>query len=165
MTLLILRTAPSHDGSPAPATRLMGGTFRMLVPKLETTNFENKPKRHDSKYIYTGQTLKPLKEGDNVRIRDTLKNNWMRKAKVIEQHKSPRSYIVKTEDGNHLQHNHSHLLLTRKPSSNSSLDNKMNDCDHNESDRTEISQENIGNNSYVTRYGRVIKKPVRFGDT
>ena len=41
----------------------------------------------------------------------------------------------------------------------------MNGCDHNESHRTEISQQNIGTNSYVTRYGRVIKKPVRFGDT
>ena len=55
--------------------------------------------------------------------------------------------------------------MTREPSLNGSLDNKINDCDHNESDRTEISQQNIGTNSYVTRYGRVIKKPVRFGDT
>ena len=105
------------------------------------------------------------KHYDNVRMRDTLKNNWTRKAKVIEQHKSPRSYIVKTEDENHLRRNRSHLLLTRKPSSNGSMDNKINDCNHNESDRTDISQQNIGTNSYVTRYGRVIKKPVRFGDT
>ena len=116
-------------------------------------------------YIYIGQTLKPLKEGDNIHIRDTLKNNWMRKAKVAEQHRSPRSYIVKTEDGNHLRRNCSHLLLTRETSLNGSWDNKMNDCDHNESDRTKISQQNIGTNSYVTRYGHVIKKPVRFGDT
>ena len=63
----------------------------------------------------------------------------MRNAKVIEQHKSIRSYIVKTEDGNHLRRNRNHLLLTREPSLNGSLDNKMNDCDHNKSDRTEIS--------------------------
>ena len=56
-------------------------------------------------------------------------------------------------------------LLRKESSSNGSLDNKMNGCDHNESHRTEISQQNIGTNSYVTRYGRVIKKPVRFGDT
>ena len=89
----------------------------------------------------------------------------MRKAKVIEQHKSPRSYIVKTEDGNHLRRNRSDLLLTMELSLNGTLDNKMNACYHNESDRTEISQQNIGTNSYVTRYGHVIKKPVRFGDT
>ena len=89
----------------------------------------------------------------------------MRKAKVVEQHKSHRSYIVKTEDGNHLRCNRSHLLLAREPSLNGSLDNKMNDCDNHESDRTEISQQNIGTNSYVTRYDRVIKKPVRFGST
>ena len=44
----------------------------------------------------------------------------------------------------------------------------MNDCNHNESDRAdraEITQQNIGTNSYVTRYGRIIKKPVRFGRT
>ena len=57
MTLLMLQTAPSRDGSPAPATRRMGRTLRTLVPKLDTTKLENKPKRHDSKYIYTRQTL------------------------------------------------------------------------------------------------------------
>ena len=57
MILLMLRTAPSRDGSPAPATRRMGRTLRTLVLKLDTKKLENKPKRHDSKYIYTGQTL------------------------------------------------------------------------------------------------------------
>ena len=75
MTLLMLGTAPLNDGSPAPATKLMGRTLRTLVPKLETTNIGNKPKTHYSK---------PLKEGDNVRISDTLKNKWMKKAKVIK---------------------------------------------------------------------------------
>ena len=96
-------------------------------------------------YICTGQTLKPLNE--SVRVRDTGKNNWMRKEKVVEQHKSPRSYIVKTEDGNHVRRNRSHLLLTSESSLNGSLDNKMNDCNHNEGDRTEISQQNIGTSS------------------
>ena len=127
MTLLMLRTAPLHDGPPAPAAKPMSRTLRTLVPKLETANIENKPKTHDPKYIYTGQTLKPLKEGGNLRIRDTLKNNLIRKAKVVEQHKSPRSYIVKTKDGNHLRRYRSHLLLTREPYLNGSLDNKMND--------------------------------------
>ena len=79
--------------------------------------------------------------------------------------------MYKTEGGNHLRRNRSHLLLTREPSLNGSLDNKMNDWDHNESDRTDISQQNIGSDSYVTRYGRVItrygrviKNPLRFGD-
>ena len=51
MTLLMLQTAPLRDGSPVPVTKLMGRTLRTLVPKLETTNIQNKPKRHDSKYI------------------------------------------------------------------------------------------------------------------
>ena len=116
MTILMLGMVPLRDGSPAPATKLMGRTLRTLIPKLETTNIENKPKMHGSEYIYTGQKLKSLKEGDNVRIRDSHKNNWMRKAKVVGQHKSLRSYIVKTDDGNHLRRNRTHLLLTRQPS-------------------------------------------------
>ena len=155
MTLRILQTALLCDGFPVPATKLMGRTLRTPLPKSETTNFENKPKRHDSIYIYIyiyihiyrerersrdrqrEQTLKPVQEGDNIRRRDTRKDNWMRKAKVVEQHKSIQSYIVKNKDGNHLRRNRSHLLLTRETSLNGSLDNKMNDCDHKESDRTE----------------------------
>ena len=66
MILLMLRTAPSRDGSPASATRRMGRTLRTLVPKLDTKKLENKPKRHDSKYIYIQD-----KHYGNVRIRDT----------------------------------------------------------------------------------------------
>ena len=52
MALLLLRTAPLRDGYPAPVTKLMGRKLRTLVPKLEITNIENKPKRHDSKHVY-----------------------------------------------------------------------------------------------------------------
>lgn len=41
---------------------------------------------------------------------------------------------------------------------------KLNDCNHNESDTNNISPENIEKFSYVTGYGLVIKKPVRFRD-
>ena len=40
-------------------------------------------KRDDSKNICTGQVLKPWREGGNVHAKDTLKNNWLRKAKFI----------------------------------------------------------------------------------
>ena len=72
MTLLILRTAPLRDGSPAPAKKL-------------ETNTKSSSKR------------------------------YVRRAKIIGQHKLLRSKIVKAEDGNHLRRNHSHLLLTREP--------------------------------------------------
>ena len=94
----MLQTAPLEDGSPASATKLMGITLRMLVPKIKTTNIESSPKRYDSTNKCTGQILKLLREGENIRIRETLKNNSMRKEKVIGQHKSPWSYIAKTED-------------------------------------------------------------------
>ena len=108
MTLLMLHTAPLRDGSPAPATRLMGRTLRTLVPKLETTDswltdIESSSKRYDSKNVCTGQVLKPLRGADKVRITEAFRNNWLRKAKFIEQQMSPRSYIVKTEDGNKLR--------------------------------------------------------------
>ena len=106
-----------------------------------------------------------MREGDDVRIRDTLKNNWLRNVKVIGKHKSPRSYTVRIEDGNHLRNDRSHLLLKIDPYLNGNLDNEVNDCDHNESNINNTSPQNLGTNSYVTRYGGVIRKPVRFRDT
>ena len=127
----MLQTAPLRDESPASATKLMGITSRTLVLKIGTTNIESSPERYDSTNNSTGQILKLLREVENVRIRDTLKNNWMRKEKGIGQHKSPRSNIAKTEDGNHLRRNRSHLLLKMEPPLNGNLDNKINDCNHN----------------------------------
>lgn len=89
----------------------------------------------------------------------------MRKVNVFEQHKSPQSHIVKTEDGSQLWRNCSHLLLKRKSYSNGNLDDKINDYDQNESDRDDTSKQKLGNNSCITRNGRVIKKPFRFRDT
>ena len=45
MTLLMLGKAPLRDGPPASATKLIGRTLITLVPKLETANIENKPKK------------------------------------------------------------------------------------------------------------------------
>ena len=72
MTLLMLRKALLCDRSPATATKLMGRTLRTLIPKLETTDVETSPIRYDSKNICTEQVLKPFREDDSVRIRDTL---------------------------------------------------------------------------------------------
>lgn len=83
--------------------------------------------------------LKPLAEDNNVCIRDALKDKWLRKAKVIRKNKSPPSDIVKTEIGNHLQRNQSHLLLTKESSLINNMDDKINDCDLNESDRNDTS--------------------------
>ena len=60
----------------------------------------------------------------------------------------------------------SYLLLKREPSLIiGNMDNKINDCNHNESDRNDIPPQNLETNSNVTKYDRVIKKPARFRDT
>ena len=103
MTLLMLRTAPLNDGLPVSTTKLISRTLRKLVAQLETTEVESSPKRYDSKSICTGKVPKPLRESESdICISDTLKNNWMKKATVLGQDQLPRSYTVKTEDGNHL---------------------------------------------------------------
>ena len=56
---------------------------------------QSSSKRDDSKNICTGQVLKLLRESDNIRIKDSIKNNWLRQAKVIGQRKSPQSNIIK----------------------------------------------------------------------
>ena len=42
---------------------------------------------------------------------------------------------------------------------------RINDCNHNESDRNDKPPQNLETNSNVTKYDRVIKKPARFRDT
>ena len=42
----------------------------------------------------------------------SVKANWSTKAKVVEQHHTPRSYIIKTEEGQTLRRNRRDLLPT-----------------------------------------------------
>ena len=50
MRLLMFRTAPWRDRSPAPTAKLVGRTLRSLVPKLETKGLFQKGMIQ--KYLY-----------------------------------------------------------------------------------------------------------------
>lgn len=57
----------------------------------------------------TAQFLPPLKENEPVRIKKTPDSKW-EPAKVVEQHGTPRSYVVTTADGTAYRRNRRHLL-------------------------------------------------------
>ena len=54
--------------------------------------------------------LRPLKEGQSVRLRDG--KTWHLKGKVMERAEHPRSYAVKTEKGTIIRRNRRDLLDT-----------------------------------------------------
>ena len=50
--------------------------------------------------------------GHKFRATPEIKAKWSTKAKVVEQHHTPRSYIIRTEEGQTLRRNRRDLLHT-----------------------------------------------------
>lgn len=66
-------------------------------------------KRQKANYDKSSRSLVPLAKYDTVRLEDSY--NWGKKATVLEE-VSPRSYTVRTEDGQILRRNRRSLLKT-----------------------------------------------------
>lgn len=120
LTLLDYRNTPIDGTSPAQA--LMNRPLKSTIPAspqhlkpvlVDHENFiarrETQQKKQCDYYNRTAQFLPPLKENEAVRIKKTPDSKW-EPAKVVEQHGTPRSYIVTTEDGTAYRRNRRHLL-------------------------------------------------------
>ena len=115
LALLSYRTSPLEHGK-SPAEILMGRRLRTTLPY--TSNHKQKKvnqkqrqlqKRQKANYDKSTKSLVPLARHDTVRIHDST--SWSKKATVLEE-VSPRSYNVKTEDGQVLRRNRRSLLKT-----------------------------------------------------
>lgn len=138
-------------------------TDRQLTPKtVNKANFAEVRERAKSeqKKSYDRKALKlplkPLCVGDQVRIQQSA--GW-KPAEVVELCDSPRSYVVKTEEGATLRRNRKHLLSSAQPRPEQLTPT---DADGLNTPTTETVAENndtSGNASpqYVSRSGRVVK--------
>lgn len=116
LALLSYRASPLEHGL-SPAEILMGRRLRTTLPYTsEQKQQEVKEKqrhlqkRQKANYDKSTKSLVPLTRHDTVRIHDS--NTWSQKATVLEE-VSPRSYNVKTEDGQVLRRNRRSLLKTQ----------------------------------------------------
>lgn len=116
LALLSYRASPLEHGM-SPAEILMGRRLRTTIPYTSEQK-QNKAKqkqkllqrRQKTNYDRSTKSLVPLARHDTVRIQDS--NTWTKKATMLEE-VSPRSYNVRTEDGQILRRNRRSLLKTQ----------------------------------------------------
>ena len=138
---LALRNTPASGGIGSPAQRLMGRRTNTLIP---TARSLLQPQIIDSQQVlqhmqqskrkqkeYYDQHLPTLKIGEKVMIKDQAR--W-KPATIIQIHSNPRSYVVKTSEGNRYQRNRRHIVRNTNKES-------QNDEDEEEDNYTHIQQE------------------------
>ena len=160
-------------------------TLPMLPSLLEqNSNKEVKEKLHkrqkQQKYYYdkTAKQLPPLKPNDVVRFKH--KSYW-KPAVVIGIHSSPRSYTIRMTDGTVIRRNRRHLKKTdeqRSPSESYWYEEDQDSSSSTLSQQQQVvlpqTMDGMSNTSTTvpvpppverrSRYGRIIRPPVRYGD-
>jgi hypothetical protein len=125
LALLEFRNSPISGMEQSPAELLMSRKLRaklpipkhLLKPKSQPINdvhqrLRVRQLRQKEAYDRGTKQLSSLQPNESVRIRQ--EGVW-NPAVVVEQHKSPRSYIVATSNGTQLRRNRQHLMTTNEP--------------------------------------------------
>ncbi|KAI7804246.1 hypothetical protein IRJ41_003255 [Triplophysa rosa] len=106
LALLNYRASPLEHGL-SPAEILMGRKLRTTLPYKQICLKQKQKANYDK----TSRSLRPLATKDTVRLENN--NTWNKRATVLEE-VNPRSYTVKTEDGQILRRNRRSLLKTQE---------------------------------------------------
>ena len=88
----------------------------VVRPEFARERMEQKQATQRHYYNQGARKLKPLASGEEVHIQ-TKSGNW-KPVTVLDQHSTPRSYIVRTSDGSEYRRNRRHLLTTRSQCTN-----------------------------------------------
>ncbi len=124
----------------------------------------------DNKLFYDrrhGCCLLPeLKPGDPVAVKTDSEKGWNKTATVVHKHTTPRSYIIRTENGN-LRRNRKHLRFFNVSShqrafeEKRSVDQEQTQAEQPQDVQVQNKQQDAPEQSknVVTSRGRVIKQP------
>lgn len=151
-----------------PAEIQMGRRLQTTLPCLATQNkrkyLKRKQKhlklRQKANYDKASKSLEPLSNNDTVRLEDS--NTWTKKATVLEEVK-PRSYTVRTEDGQILRRNRRSLLKTKETVENTHTGDT--DCAESTSETLPVLHHNEQakemHSPVLRRSNRTVKPPDR----
>ncbi len=157
--LLALRTTPLTANTSDPATIIYNRQIRSNLPLIPHTKQVINPTR-DYSMFQNKKELTPLKVGEKVRLHNG-RVGWTKKAIVESKCEQPRSYIVRTEDGNNLRRNRIHLQK-HATSDSATPDN------HESVTETPLTSkpvnEKITNAPTFTRSGRITRAPSHLND-
>ena len=111
LAVLAHRSCPDPNGDPSPAEKLMNRQLRTRLPAVRppkenqtAIQMKNMQKKQSQAFYHdrNARELPKLDEGSTVRVcqhdNPAIKAKWSTKAKVVEQHHTPRSYIIRTEE-------------------------------------------------------------------
>ena len=190
------------DNLASPAQLLMGGRLRSNLPVVssqlqpevvrpELVKIKLKENKQTQKRYYDigSRSLPPLQKGEKARVR--MQGKW-EPVVVINNAKTPRSYIVRTESGKILRRNRRHLMKLQEqevevedePTASNTSGEEVNQREAEVTDQrdTELTvqetdqQDQMGVSTAedppqapalkltTTRYGRVSKPPNRYKD-
>ena len=127
LAILAHRSCPDPSGDPSPAEKRMGRKLRTRLPVVRPPQeqhtriaFRNMEKKQKQAFYHDqhSKELPTLDKGSTVRIDQqstpSTKANWTTKAKIIRDHRTPRSYLVKTEEGQTLRRNRRAIMPTKE---------------------------------------------------
>ncbi len=130
IALLEYRNTPISGMQYAPAQLAMSRLLRSRIPVThaalkpvvvldahkQLVDRQAKYKQHYDKHAHS---LPELNSGDIIRVR---RNQRWEPGFVEAQHASPRSYVIRTENGGRLRRNRRHLMKTNEPLTNMAPD-------------------------------------------
>ena len=173
LALLAIRNTPKENMDYSPAQRLMGRRTRTTMPThksllgpelidMEKTiqQLENKQNKISDKFAHR-RDLPPLQPGDKVYIQNEDKNIKRWKPARVIRNQTNRSYIVQTERGKELRRDRHHLIKLRNDQAVHSDQISNKEPISEENNQTPSLQ--LSNRNSCSRYGRTLRKPVRYG--
>ena len=188
MTLLQLRNMPIDEKGTTPAELMYSRKVRNLIPNFTKKKIQfNKyskilRKRQEQQKIYYDRGSKELKQfniGDNVKIHNENKTKPHNDGIITNIDSNPRSYEIKTENGNIIKRNRKDLTKgiafnenrdyiddmnplssesLAEPIVNQNVDNNNLECNNNGSNN-ELNNDICKSPPIVTRSGRVSHRP------
>ena len=186
LSLLDYRSTPRSDLLGSPAQRLMGRRTKTLLPtsskllepkviktKIVRSELQQQKERQKRFYDKCTKELTTLQPGQNVRVQ--IGKQW-KPAVITSVASEPRSYNIRTPDGQTYRRNRCHLMPSRSTHSDQPFDDNWPDYESTVNEQSSQSESTTESTEHSTNTGpgtgptlrrsrRNTHRPARYADT